>query len=221
MSSRRGDDNSALARLAAALHPSDPHPDRVLAASESCVLEIVELARRHRVSALLSWSLERGGRLDSLPAAARTALRKDALDVEFHRAGLAAVLSRAAAALDAAQRPFLALKGAALGGLVYPAPHLRPITDVDILVPSADLQAALRTLQAAGFEPPSARDRNSGATSTSICLSGLPSPGAARSTSTGPCPSRPVTGPTSRLCSPARKPSTSRAVACSRSAPRT
>ncbi len=159
MSRARSDDNSALSRLAAALHPVDPHPDRVLAASDAGTLEVVSLARAHRVSGLLSRSLETGGRLEALPAAARAALRQDVLEAEFHRAGLSTDLAAAASALDREGLPFLALKGAALGGLVYPAPHLRPRTDVDILVRPTDVQRALAALGRAGFEAPTAADQ--------------------------------------------------------------
>jgi hypothetical protein len=157
--SRRGvDENTTLARLAAVVHPTDPHPDRVLAASDATALEIVRLANEHRASGLLSRALEHGGRLDSLPRPAREALRGDLLDAQARGVQLDRLLERAAAVLEESETTFLLLKGAALGLLVYPERWLRQMTDVDILVRPADLEAALAALVRAGFEAPPARD---------------------------------------------------------------
>ncbi len=152
-------ENSALARLAAALHPSDPHPDRVSAARDDVALDAVRAAREHRVSALLSRALDRAGRLDALPENVRAALRRDVLDQATARAQLDAIAAGAATALIARGVPFLFLKGAALGTLTYGDPTLRAMTDVDLLVRAADLDRALEALVAHGFRGPSAGER--------------------------------------------------------------
>lgn len=152
-------ENSALARLAAALHPSDPHPDRVSAAGENVALEAVRVAKEHRVSALLSRTLDRAGRLESLPENVRVALRRDVLEQAGARAQLDEVASGAAAALIPRGIPFLFLKGAALGTLTYGDPALRAMTDVDLLVRATDLDRSLEALVASGFRGPSATER--------------------------------------------------------------
>jgi hypothetical protein len=48
----------------------------------------------------------------------------------------------------------LVLKGAALAHLVYPEPGLRPMSDLDILVPKAELWRAQRLLAESGFDAP-------------------------------------------------------------------
>jgi hypothetical protein len=48
----------------------------------------------------------------------------------------------------------LVLKGAALSHLVYPEPGLRPMSDLDILVPASDLWRAQRLLADLGFDAP-------------------------------------------------------------------
>jgi hypothetical protein len=48
----------------------------------------------------------------------------------------------------------LLLKGCALAWMVYPSPSLRPMADVDVLVPKPAARAAQRTLEALGFEAP-------------------------------------------------------------------
>jgi hypothetical protein len=39
--------------------------------------------------------------------------------------------------------PIILLKGAALAHLIYPAPHLRPMVDIDVLIDAADLRRAV------------------------------------------------------------------------------
>ena len=62
---------------------------------------------------------------------------------------IAAVLD----ALDAAGIPALVLKGAALAHLVYPSPTLRPMCDVDLLVPPHLADEAWSVLRRDGFLP--------------------------------------------------------------------
>ena len=60
-------------------------------------------------------------------------------------------LDHALQALNGAAVPTLLLKGTAVAHTVYPHPHLRLMSDVDILVPTADLNTANDALQQAGF----------------------------------------------------------------------
>jgi hypothetical protein len=53
--------------------------------------------------------------------------------------------------LEDATVPTLALKGLALGVTVYPAPGLRTVSDLDILVPGKDVFRAMDALLQAGF----------------------------------------------------------------------
>ncbi len=55
---------------------------------------------------------------------------------------------------QAAGIPALVLKGAALFYLVYPEPGLRPMSDLDILVPELEAGRAQRTLAELGFDAP-------------------------------------------------------------------
>jgi hypothetical protein len=150
------DENSALARLAAALNPADPHPDRIASASDAVLLEIVACAREHRVSCLLSRAIDRAGRMSALPDGVRVALRQDVLDATMLRSRLDLLRGHAAEALDAAEVTFILLKGAALGAAVYAEPALRAMTDVDLLVAPRDLGRALDALARRGFQLPGA-----------------------------------------------------------------
>ncbi len=142
---------ATLRQLAALIHPGGvAAPAGPIAGSQ----ELVAAAREHRVAALLARALEARGELAGLDDAARAALRRALLDQQQERAQLDALGAVAAAALDAAGIPFVALKGAALGAAHYPAPALRPMTDVDLLVAPGDKDRALAALAAAGFVRP-------------------------------------------------------------------
>jgi hypothetical protein len=64
------------------------------------------------------------------------------------------VLREVLSVYDAAGIRALVLKGAALAHLVYPEPGLRPMSDLDILVPAADLWRAQSLLSELGFDAP-------------------------------------------------------------------
>jgi hypothetical protein len=55
-------------------------------------------------------------------------------------------------AFEAASIDAIVLKGAALAWAIYPAPALRPMGDVDLLVPSAQMRPALLLLRRLGFD---------------------------------------------------------------------
>ena len=121
--------------------------------------EVVALAREHRLSGLLARTLDRGGLLAELPRELVARLRGDLLDDRMGRARLDAAGAAALEALrDAGLSPVL-LKGAALGWLAYPEPYLRPMSDVDLLIPRDALDRALGALEEAGFRLPPAGHR--------------------------------------------------------------
>ena len=64
------------------------------------------------------------------------------------------VLRDVLAAFDAAGIRALVLKGAALAHLVYPEPGLRPMSDLDLLVPESELRRAQSLLVKLGFDAP-------------------------------------------------------------------
>jgi len=135
----------------------DPRGGEIGAADVTA--ELVSLAREHRVSGLLARTLDRGGVLPGVPRDLAARLRGDLLDDRMGRARLDAAGAAALEALrDAGLSPVL-LKGAALGVLVYPEPWLRPMSDVDLLLPRDALGRALEALGDAGFRLPPAEHR--------------------------------------------------------------
>jgi len=63
-------------------------------------------------------------------------------------------LGRVTGALTEVNIPVLALKGIVLAYAAYSDPSLRPMTDLDVLVPQGERESAVRVLQKLGFDYP-------------------------------------------------------------------
>jgi hypothetical protein len=112
--------------------------------------ELVDLAIEHGVAPVLSLTAVRAGvRKNDHPAWVRLA------EISRETALRYIVQDRAQSevnqALDRANIPTIWLKGAALARLVYPKPELRPMIDLDILVPCEDYDRAVGVLKALGY----------------------------------------------------------------------
>jgi len=101
------------------------------------------------VAALLAWRYRETGD-GALPAAARETLRMAAA----HELLADAAERQAVRLLRGAGVPFLVLKGAALARWLYPAPYLRPRSDLDLLFAEREVLAnAAAALAPAGYAP--------------------------------------------------------------------
>lgn len=110
---------------------------------------LVPLAEAHSMGPLLYTHLQR---VDcAIPPSIKLQLQglflrhKRANDIRLTR--LAEIL----ALLDSAGIPVIVLKGGVLASLIYPAPGLRPMSDLDILVSPGQATAVQRLLQGIGF----------------------------------------------------------------------
>jgi hypothetical protein len=103
-------------------------------------------AQWHGVGALLH---EAGGR--NSPPALRDALRDDAMRAAAAELLWRRELERLLRVLSAGGVVPVVLKGTALAYTLYPAPHLRPRIDLDLLVPLAAREHAARALEQAGY----------------------------------------------------------------------
>lgn len=110
--------------------------------------ELDRIAFQHRLQPLLH-SLHRSNPAVPAPIAAmwQMAHRHHALRALVQQAELA----ETCALLDQAGIPSVALKGAWLAARAYPEPALRPMRDIDLLVPGAQVRAAFDLLLAAGY----------------------------------------------------------------------
>jgi len=129
---------AALAR-ALACYPDAPAPDPAFERPE-----FWERASRGGVAALLATSMNRW--TPDLKALARA---QAAMGMRA-KAVLAQVLRHCERAGIAA----LPIKGPLLGERLYPEPHLRPTSDIDLLVPAAERDRTVELLTAAGGKPP-------------------------------------------------------------------
>lgn len=129
-------------------------PVELPALSEQDWTEVIKLANQHRLLPLLHWQLQHRDVQGSIPH-----FVLERLNCAFRNATLrclkqGAALRQVTQLLDAAGIDCMALKGAYLAFYVYPGAGLRPMRDLDILVPYAQALHAFDCLQQAGFRQP-------------------------------------------------------------------
>lgn len=112
---------------------------------------IAAMAAAQRLEPLLCWQAERGGW--ALPEAVFAAWREARRDAAIAALAQQAALRLALAGLGEAGIAAVALKGVALAWRHYPEAALRPMRDIDLLVPHARAIEAFAVLTAAGFVP--------------------------------------------------------------------
>lgn len=110
---------------------------------------IATIAAAHRLEPLLSWQVERHDWMvpEAVAAPWRNARRAAVLAALAQQAALRLALAKLGEANIAA----VALKGVALAWRHYPEAALRPMRDLDLLVPEARAIEAFATLTMAGF----------------------------------------------------------------------
>lgn len=116
--------------------------------------ELFDVALLHELHLLVGWTLRAAGTLDRWPAAFANAFyvsEREAVAVDCARE---ADLVNLLAALDAEGVQVMPFKGAALSHTHYPAPHLRPRVDTDVLIPIRDLPKTQRVFAALGYVRP-------------------------------------------------------------------
>ena len=113
---------------------------------------LVAIAIQQNLAPLLLWTLkQRADLLDPALAAQLAPLQAQARQVAARYALLKTTRAHVQATLAATGIPALWLKGAALAETVYPQPVLRPMGDLDVLVPFERRAEALVALKAAGY----------------------------------------------------------------------
>ena len=115
---------------------------------------IATMAAAHRLEPLLAWHAERGAW--SVPAEVARGWEAARRTAAMQTLGFQAALRLAGEALDAAGIGWVALKGVALAWRDYPAPELRPMRDIDLLVARGEVLHAAGVLAGAGFAMPDA-----------------------------------------------------------------
>ncbi|MEE8389482.1 MAG: nucleotidyltransferase family protein [Anaerolineae bacterium] len=114
--------------------------------------EVPAQAEAHGMAPLFYTHLKAAG--IQLPSSVRRKLQGLYLRHRHANQVRTCVLRDVLTAYEAAGIQAIVLKGAALSHLVYPEPGLRPMSDLDILVPKSDLWRAQRLLAELGFDAP-------------------------------------------------------------------
>ena len=118
---------------------------------------IATMAAAHRLEPLLAWRADTGGW--AVPEAVASAWNAARRGAALKTLGFQAALRLAGERLDAAGIGWVTLKGVALAWRDYPAPELRPMRDIDLLVARRDVLRAAEVLAAVGFVMPQADER--------------------------------------------------------------
>src|SRR5450759_418927 len=114
--------------------------------------EILGIALRHGVAPLLHRALQSNGALGRLPNPIRTRLEEERRATALDNLRNYGEFRRIARALRERGIPVIALKGLHLAELVYRDISLRPMSDLDILVPHSQVKHAVATLLTLEFE---------------------------------------------------------------------
>ncbi|HQT26125.1 MAG TPA: nucleotidyltransferase family protein, partial [Burkholderiales bacterium] len=130
--------------------------DDVTAIPDTCDLEdedwvtLAEMVREHRLGPLLHWRLTQECRLVFVPQTLRESCSKSFKAATMRSLALQRELAHLHAILQSSGIPHVALKGARLAFFAYPQPGLRPMRDLDILVPESDVLKAFDALMKGG-----------------------------------------------------------------------
>ena len=89
----------------------------------------------------------------------RAEYKRDYIAAALHAERRQAFLDEAVAALG--DIPAMRLKGIAYAGAIYDDPALRPMTDIDLLVPAPRFAAAVQALEAIGYRDDGKRNQRS------------------------------------------------------------
>ena len=112
---------------------------------------IADTALAHGLAPMLYWAIKSAGMdaasIESGSAIAASARQTALSDILFEDA-----MQNISRAFSSADIPAVWLKGAALARTVYPQPCLRPMGDLDVLVPYNMRESALDTVQALGYK---------------------------------------------------------------------
>ena len=114
---------------------------------------LLDMARQHRLGALLHWQLEQRHAALAVPDAVREEAKEAWRTSTRRMLGMQYELTTLSKLLGAAGVRSLALKGPFLAYHAYPEAALRPMRDLDILVPEDRLVDAWNHLLAAGAQP--------------------------------------------------------------------
>jgi hypothetical protein len=131
--------------------PALRHPQQTRDWDEARWEQVIRLSRRLRLLARLADAMDRSGELPNTPARPRSHLVSELRLSRWRCNAMQWALRRIGDVLAAAPYPHVLLKGAAYLAQDLPVAYGRMPSDIDILVPKADIADAQRRLVAVGW----------------------------------------------------------------------
>ncbi len=113
---------------------------------------LISIAHAEGVAPIVYWTLSKSGEFSSLPESARNSLRARYSSTWMHNQEILKELESLTRLLDQADIPVVVLKGACFALTIYPDIGLRPMGDLDLLVPKAKLAEAVQLAKTLGYE---------------------------------------------------------------------
>ncbi|MBI5965733.1 MAG: nucleotidyltransferase family protein [Chloroflexi bacterium] len=113
---------------------------------------LIAKAHAEGVAPLVYWTLSKSGKFSSLPESARNSLRAMYSATWMHNQRIFKELETLSHLFHQADIPVVVLKGACFALTIYPDIGLRPMGDLDILVPKAKLVDAVQIAKTLGYE---------------------------------------------------------------------
>lgn len=112
---------------------------------------LIQQAQENGVAPLLYWNLSKSGKLAQIPAFAGNALRESYAASWMNNQQILQELEHISKVFHEEGIPIVLLKGACFALTIYPDIGLRPMGDLDILVPKASLAQAVQLAQSVGY----------------------------------------------------------------------
>ena len=112
---------------------------------------LLQKAQGEGVAPRVYWELSRSGKLSACPAALQGRLRAAYFSVRMNNEALLKDLEALTRLFDKAGIPAVALKGICFALTIYPDIGLRPMGDLDLLMPTRRVQEALRIAKESGY----------------------------------------------------------------------
>ena len=113
--------------------------------------QLICKAQAEGLAPLMYWLLSKSGRFSAIPELARNILRINYYRSWMHNQNIYKELEVLGQAFQKAEIPLIVLKGACLGLTVYPDIGLRPMGDLDILVPGSKISQAIHIAKSFGY----------------------------------------------------------------------
>jgi len=118
--------------------------------------QLVSMAQAQGLAPLMYWVLSKSGKFSSIPESARNSLRLNYSVTWIKNQIIFKELESLARTFKQADIPLVLLKGACFVLTIYPDIGLRPMGDLDVLVPTSRITEAVQIARSLGFGIPNA-----------------------------------------------------------------